>query len=613
MIKKKLIIIYNTTEANKRIAESDYDNFFALLKDNMNFQNEGILLDVWFCDTGLTVSDKLKLALREDDREFYLHFSGHGQTDGIPYDNWILENADLANMLNDPKIKFCFFASCKSGDLVKVVNERNIPIVIGTQGKNNLSNAFAIKFQNNFYEQLSLKKDFKSAFQTSVSQLRQEDPNVSGDVLVRGGGALVDAANLNDLQLCFNTEDAKKIHLIAPTIIDRIESFSDHAKFLLLYTDDSNNYSEFHKHFIKSGWNEKMTLLLLTDEVLKELNTAKGRMLLSSRSFKVLSVFSDAQKSLPAEYKLLFNTSGIYDQHPSLEFRLATPFQITVKDILSENSHLSQELTPDYLFIYESIEKLFAKDEFIKFLDGQEIQYSDRRKYTLQFECKPTTAEVETIRKNEEYVRVFFARQSNERLINFIINFIRFRKKIKSPNLIFDFRFEENEALYDGFKNRLAQKFPGQANIAPAFLLASVISQKAFTFIFRTHITEQNKLCNEIKKIIQDFQMATQGINEPPAPSYLFFINMDQTKWEEDLQHDIIKTKQFSPPSPITKEIMEAWRDGYKREEEIVFRKVTEIVESIDPEPLLAQCPSEIIALVCDGFEIPRKQILHLS
>ncbi len=124
--------------------------------------------------------------------ELYLHFSGHGHAEGIPFEEWKLHNTLFANILEDKKIKFCFFSSCQSADLVKIVSEREIPIVLGTKYLENIENTYAIDFQLEFYRglanKLSFLQAFKNAYTTQKVKEREENPDPDSGVVVKHRG-----------------------------------------------------------------------------------------------------------------------------------------------------------------------------------------------------------------------------------------------------------------------------------------------------------------------------------------------------------------------------------------------------------------------------------------
>jgi len=175
---KELVVIYNASSADKSIFESDYEQFFLPLKNNPNFQNNGITLDVWYCPSSGFLLEKLETLLSRNNSEIFLHFSGHGEIKGIEYGEWLLKNENLASQLNDSKIKFCFFSCCQSGNLVELVNEKNIPVIIGTAGKNNIENKFAIEFQQRFYSLLLAKESFHDAFEKSIAKIEEEKQKI---------------------------------------------------------------------------------------------------------------------------------------------------------------------------------------------------------------------------------------------------------------------------------------------------------------------------------------------------------------------------------------------------------------------------------------------------
>ena len=150
MFDKKLAVLYFYSPGNEEIAGTDFDDFYLDLKDNPAFREARVKVEHHFCPTPAALLASVESILEDDHGEIYLHFSGHGTTEGIPYDDWLLQNNHFAVMVDDPKVVFCFFSSCQSADLLQVVQHRKIPVVLATAGDNNIENAFAIELQKRF-------------------------------------------------------------------------------------------------------------------------------------------------------------------------------------------------------------------------------------------------------------------------------------------------------------------------------------------------------------------------------------------------------------------------------------------------------------------------------
>lgn len=184
---KKLIVIYNGSPDNTEINNSDYTLFYKVIL-NKNSSTSGVDIDVLFCPRKEVLFDYLQdLTTHKEKQDLYLHFSSHGTDKGIPYQDWIIQNKELAKLLEHERIKFCFFSSCRSADLAHLVNHHNIPIVVGTKEHIDIENDWAIKFQVAFYQRLLENcLSFSLAFeQALIATSERESMDTSYDTVPR--------------------------------------------------------------------------------------------------------------------------------------------------------------------------------------------------------------------------------------------------------------------------------------------------------------------------------------------------------------------------------------------------------------------------------------------
>ncbi len=632
-VKKKIVVIYNATSSNDHINREDYNRFYTPLAEKYA-NNQDIIVE----ERHLVDTPALLLALQnllKEEVELYLHFSSHGQAGGIPYGEWLLENKDLGIALDHPKIKFCFFSSCKSADLVKAATEREIPVVIGTKGKNDLSNEHAITFQQLFYDVLiEQKATFHKAFENAYNTLKQKEGlNIKQDSLVvRGGGAVADPnrVELNDLQICFANENDRNACFIYPTIVDYIYALPSVKNIFLFYTDDDDSWKNFSTEFSKSGF--AYEVIRISERILSPLDEADYHLLVNNgRPTRLLFHFHSNQQTLLTRFINTIDKKGIYNgegELKNLKMRIAVNTGVGVTQALNATQHLQKELIQDFLFTVDDISSILTEDTFINFLEEHEIDFSDRKYYTLSFRSD-IKSEAEDINDMQKYIRIFLGNHSNKLLINFIINYLRDALSIRTPNLIFDFRHSDSGDLFEEFKNRF-KNYPDarlREKINPDKVMKVVFSELMFddpyTMIFRISDKQQESAIANIEKFLTFFKDITQAIKFsyaentiPSNPSYIFLVKDDSVNWGNEWQHDIIEFKAFSKPTPVTVDLLQKWlyKDLQKFErKKDKFKLIETIINKIDPTPYTEKCPSQVIAEVCAGFSVPEKQILHLS
>ena len=102
---------------------------------------------------------------------------------------------------------------------------------------------------------------------------------------------------------------------------------------------------------------------------------------------------------------------------------------------------------------------LIPSDSFRAALDRNAISASERRKIVLNFDTQPFKEEVLEIQDNQKYIRIFFAQNSNERLINFIANWIRTSQMPGSISFVSDNRHNTQLNLLEDLEHQLRLRF----------------------------------------------------------------------------------------------------------------------------------------------------------
>lgn len=111
-----------------------------------------------------------------------IHFSGHGETEGIYLENisrleHLLNNDDLISLFKElkGKVECVIFNSCKSGYQASILSNY-INFVIGFS--NNVSDNDSIGFSRAFYQQIAKGNDFKTAASSAFNSLSSRNNGI---------------------------------------------------------------------------------------------------------------------------------------------------------------------------------------------------------------------------------------------------------------------------------------------------------------------------------------------------------------------------------------------------------------------------------------------------
>ena len=671
---KKLVVIFFQPSDGKRIVDSDYEQFFLDLKENETFEKNGIKVEHRICTHSRSLIQFIDELLNDIHyQEYYLHFSGHGKAEGIPFDGWEIANTSLGIKLNNPKIKFCFFSSCKSGSLAKEVSANNIPIVIGS-GANNLENQFAIKFQRRFYSYLAKKKSFHEAFDLTYVDFRENSNEdlrkqtlewVHGEVLIRGEGAWDEIENgtkdLNSLQLISLKEEEDR-HLIYPSIVEEFKKFKaeiykeeinfnyDTLKVLFVYAKDEDEFvlNEFRNKFSDATYSQFIKLFIVRHKDLRDLQ--KGFEIFIHGNIKFLFIV-DEENYLSSLFKKVFdpernrkiNVTSAFEEGTTIEFAcvINTDFQKLesfqeLQDLLSKNKEIDIE-TDKY------IDELLLNDRFYQFTFNSNLTLSDKKNYIIDhFHCNPThknlhptfknrigKEEDESIYKNK-FIRVFMVKSGFERTLYMIVNYLIKYYDIQlpvfkhTPKYPYPFDFEEELRKF-----ALTSIHQEVADVAMAGnidldILRRIFIRGGYIMVFSVQSEQPNNLSTEIEKATRLIKNVGEfrEINKDGIPSFIFFITSPDYNFSIPIAkgsfHPNATFKEVPSPDPITIEIFKDWFASLPRNnksEVELFEGLDEkIIEKYNPDFSQPDaCPSFIIEKICLELELPPSKVLDLS
>lgn len=623
MVEKKLVIFYYYTPANKEIVEADVKEFYTDLRNMTAFEKHEVIIEHFFCPSAAALNDKLKSLTDERYGELYLHFSGHGMTNGIPFNDWVVGNENFATMLDHPKIVSCFFSSCQSADLASIASGKKIPVIIGTSSNNNIENAYAIRFQKSYYQYLSKKSSFLQAFDKATNDIEQEvETPVNKGTLVRGmiGGNIFENEPPKQLQIVFHSEKEKDRHLIYPSIVDAIDFVDDNSKILFVYADNDNVLADFEKSFNAKGLHEFFKLFILKNEDLAELDAVRLKQVFIMREIKFLFLLpAEVDIFQNAKLKQVFDDGDLLQEGHPLKMGVAVKRGVQVTNVFNGTAFLKGALDDLPQFKYEDLDGLFDQNKFDKFINELTIGKTERVGHIMKFPCKPVRAEVRTLGKTGNYVCAFFAPEKYQDVIHFIVNGLRRYKKISTPTIISDHQLKDHLSTVDALAAAIKSTYQDKTfyKTLPLSVLFPIIVSEGHIVVCRTNLN-QDKLANlkeDITDLLSTIETCVKGITSPPPfPTFFFFINHDDFDFDGSSVTilDRVKNQKISTPEDITKASFEEWTEKIKGDDED-YDNLLDHLSTTNFDAFTDQGPAAIVKLVCDALKIPAQQILRIS
>jgi len=605
MARRRIEVFYHGGAGNAQIAETDYEQFGKGLQQTFAGK-----VDVEFFPSTdiISIYEKVDLLIGESTiDELYLHFSGHGNQSGIPYSDMIFENEKFANLLDHYKIRFCFFASCESAELVRLSNERKIPVVIGTLGDNPIGNQFAIQFQKVFYEGLLNSRTFEAAFKKAHDEIEiTSQSKFIAQELIRGEGSKLGAGqHLNALQIVFSKKEHKDMYLVSPDFLKEMANPKPERPYLLTWFDDAGLATRFRTKFYAGGFAEQVHYIQIKDEELPLLNkrgdpdplaTENARLLICCKNDDLLKAELKAHCSSETlwkmdHYKVLF----AYQQtaHPAII--------LGDEKLIPEKNRIS----------FDEVEELLADNVFLNQLAEHRIPFSKRREMTLRINPKPLRSEMVVMPKTEMFLRIYFGKNINEHLINFLANYLKDQAPDTSTLVLLD-NHQDPQMNYAAELTKEIKRIKGNGN-----LIANIVSfiSDHFILVLRNRHKDIKEWEVEIRQILELLEPAAAiFVGEPPKfPLYIFFLH-DTSIATLPAPANFLFAKQFSDPVPIDIPILEEWKTFYSPENfgPIIADEVQTLIKKIPIKDFEKSCPSNVIAYICDELKIPRKQVIGL-
>ena len=615
-MRKRLVFIYHHGTGNEAIAKADFQQFFKTIELRTRAIPE-LLIDFAFCPTADALKLKISQLVRPDEEndEVYLHFCGHGNTKGIPYDDWLLKNNDLAIIIEHEKVKSCFFSSCRSADLVKIVNKRNIPVVIGTAGENDIQNNFAIAFQIEFYNLLLDHRTFQSAFEkayTSVPTNLQNGAIKMGS-LTRGEGALDDilATDINEMQIIFkNKKTQNSLSLLPANFIQEMNIRSDEKPFVLVWSDEILNTTSFEKAFVKNGFNDNWHLVIIKSDEIEYINKRGDDDPLLNEKIRLVLLVS-RNELLPDPLRQHLNEDKIW-RMDNYKVIVGIQNSISLDDVVQQQSLRTKMEGAAQIEFKNSPDELFKNDVFLTKLGNSEISFNQRKKVTLGINTKPLKTEMLEVEGTTKFVRIFLAKNINEYLVNFLVNWYRSFNEFKNSPYIID-----NTISPDlDFEKELARAITTRlgTNQSLAADLYELIKEGSI-IIFKNRFDANANWTSFINKMIETVKLVTSIHAAKPneKPSLIFFLQ--DADLNLSLTNELIYLRKFSMPTPIDDVTIGEWKNDFKNSSGYpinLVKMIQSIVETLDVNSFAEDCPSALVKELCDRFKLPRKQILGI-
>ena len=617
MSKKKLVVFYLGGEAGANVNESDYLQFYRNLRNSNNTAKTGVTIPIAIhCPTKDKLFDALKYltANNEEAQELYFHFSGHGTNKGIPYKDWILQNDVFATLLSDAKerIKFCFFSSCRSSELVKLVNLKKIPVVIGTSGDNDIENKWAIAFQETFYELLMKNNlSFSKAFENAYANALGAVPNPESVILLKGEGASGEVLEpqINKLQIVFLEEKFKYRHLVAPNFLKKMEAFTNEMPVVLTWFDDSISEKGFFQEYNDRGFSELNDHLNIPTEELY---------LLEERGDEDPFIFGNTtlvlhitkEQILPDEIRKHLNNDMTWKMD-NYTILVAVRTGIAIDTLFNSQALLLKIKDRETYTFTKGAKELFKEERFLEHFSNHEIPFAKRKEITLNFNIMPVKKELVEIADTNKFVRVFLGRNFNENLINFLINWIRSKDQLTCETFVFDNKMDKELDFQQSLHSTLETYLNKSQNFNLQFL---ELLKEGCILIFKNRHTDSDSWKAFITSFLKEIDLPVKmfGDEPPKKPSLIFFLQEEDLFLEANEEKIYLKT--FSTPLPPNTEAIGVWQNDYSilKESSTIANEVKRVAESLHPEQHKDCCPSTIIECVCDGFNLPRAKITML-
>ncbi len=606
MAEKRLVVFYNVSDdSNKKIAKKDWIEFFEPLYNNYVNDKNLIKIQRHNCLDAAELLQFIDQELQDNEsKEFYFHFSGHGNKGGIPYAEWNLSNHEFTSRLKDDRIKFCFFSSCQGGELVDIANQRGIPVIIGTN-HNNIDNDYAIQIQIEFYKLLlSQKLTFENAFENAILNVKtnsiqkidignltakkkvEEKKKIkklvfgSPLLLHRGGGNAdnLDENVLNDLQIIFNAEADKKRRLLSKNIEDQLNEILidsnnnniNNPKVLISYFDDRSIENDFEINY-KSDYEEFISIIYLKDHDLSivdkllslasdSTNTAEENLLRNFSQIKFLIQLTSMDQINVTLKDILISNN--FWTNPKVKIAFLLHQQLYLSDLFKQN-HASKlityshkiatfKFTEDLSDVFNNLE---SQSNLSNYITDESIPNKYRYTTVINFDCGSQKGNIQKLIDIPESskIRLIFGIRSHEKFMSFLANWLKFKNK-QSQFLIIN-RAKSSDTLRNTFEHKIRMHLGNDINNRNKIkgLLSQLINRHEQTIFIIKGCENKQEYIDEIIELIEIIQSTFQDVVEPEKPFYIFFLDFmrDTSHLEFNNQFSLCEFKTLTKPSKI--------------------------------------------------------------
>ena len=618
MKRRCLAFFYYSSQGGENIIDTEWNKFYKSVETLKPKYGELEVIPPVGCSNASMLRTHIERLIGKHE-EIHLHLSGHGNEDGIPYRNWLLEASDLTTFIDKPQVKFCFFSSCRSSVLAELANARHLPVVIGTKGCNDIENSYAIEFQTQFYTELFKGETFETAFKNACVNANTdlEKKYQSGKEVLRseGGRKQIVEDRINALQIIFASDNDKKCFLIPPDFISTMLASKTTQPWLLNWFADGRTAGDFREAFDEAGFDQRIQYLAVSNDqlvLLLESNRGADDPLVSE-NVRMLVHCRKGKEIHEHLYKHIKSENNISGKNYQV---LCCMKESEKDDILEENPLLKERIPENQFFFYNDQEtELFANDRFVQSIDLQEISLSHRKEIAFNFSVKPTKREIVEMTDNDKFVRIFFTNMFYEKLINYIVNWIKPRFPV-NPLLIVDTDIQPN--FKQGLEQEVSDKVPESGGLKNAF---SQLMRSGVILVIRKRGGVLEDGLKELQLLIEILQYASDGFDHRPTTESLVFFQHD---YGTDLTAPGSKRlflKYFQKPQPVDEEILGDWCNRYaynpldynpSHTSPIVSRRVSDIAQKIKPAEYQDSCPSAVIDFICQELGIPTKQVTEI-
>ena len=545
-----------------------------MLKTVKNFDGKGINISHINVLNGPDLVSSIRSLFNEDVwDEIYIHYSGHGQQEGISFEGEI-ENDDIKNILLDRRVKFCFLSSCFSLALAKLLFEsENVPYIIGS--KHEMGIQFGIDLTKRFYEltlgdKMRINQAFEKAFSETKAAATEDKDKKATKGLIWAGQLLQDT-KLDDITLL--APENGNGHIIYPSLYEEIMNRDNPKRPIILLGYDNN----------KDIMDEKDSSYSL---IQPDYNTVYDIFSLIRLDEEQFNKINDSE----VPYKIIFLASSknsydfLNDKYPFVLTNNNVPKEQIL--ICSYGSGQTESFQDIQQIKGDFLEAAIYHEDFEKFLLGNTT--SNLKSATFNFNCVKQKRKIRnSLRDSDLNIRYFLYVEEDNYHANYLINWLRFENEIITELNIYD----------DSIS-------PIDENHIDSLTVKCINNPDKHILILRiTNLEEIKTIIQKIKEKLSGYAQLFKTANS----EILIFVHLSAGK---DLD-GLISPVNIDTIS-ITSDDFEDWIDNdttnriIKSQE--VLNCIRDCIDFGEKVPL-----SKVVKTICDYIKLPHKHVIEIS